>query len=52
MKQLYRDLDVAGVYRDYEETSYGEIVKLIDSMQDMPPAIFLDFAKRIYKRSK
>jgi farnesyl diphosphate synthase len=54
VKKLYADLDLESVYRQYEETSFKQICEMIDLVDDqvLPRAIFLDFAKRIYKRQK
>ena len=54
VKKLYRDLDLESVYRQYEEQSFKEISNMIEQVDEsvMPKAVFMDFAKRIYKRQK
>lgn len=54
VKQLYHDLNLEQVYRDYEDTSYKSLMALIkeqtDTLPSLPAQIFKEFADRIYKR--
>ncbi|KAI3646330.1 hypothetical protein MP228_009258 [Amoeboaphelidium protococcarum] len=54
VKKLYSQLDLESVYRQYEEKSHGEIIAMINRVDEdqVPRAVFLDFTKRIYKRMK
>ncbi len=53
IKELYKNLDLSSVYRDYEERSYQELMQLIDSCSgSLPKDMFIAYAKRIYKRQK
>ncbi|XP_059173023.1 farnesyl pyrophosphate synthase-like [Physella acuta] len=53
VKNIYRELDIEGVYKQYEEQSYESITQVIKSLDsDVPQEVFLDFANRIYKRQK
>lgn len=53
VKNVYKELDIEGVYRQYEEDSYTKITGLIDSLDlGVPKTIFYDFVNKIYKRQK
>ena len=54
VKALFKDLDLERVYREYEEESYQELLKKMEGVDEslVPRAVFIDFAKRIYKRQK
>lgn len=53
IKELYRELDLSTVYKDYEEQSYQDLMKLIDLHSgSLPKEMFVAYAKRIYKRKK
>ncbi|XP_041466419.1 farnesyl pyrophosphate synthase-like [Lytechinus variegatus] len=53
VKELYATLDLEGVYRSYEESSYNDLMDTINSHSEtLPKDIFVAFAKRIYKRNK
>ncbi|XP_033753013.1 farnesyl pyrophosphate synthase-like [Pecten maximus] len=53
VKAVYKALDLEQVYRDYEEESYRELNKDIQSFQgQLPKDVFTDFANKIYKRNK
>ena len=53
VKQVYADLNIEGVYHRYEEDSYQRISKLIEEIDEtlIPRQMFIDFMKRIYKRT-
>ena len=53
VKQLYRDLNLERVFTDFEETSYKEILSLIDTNHgNLPKELFIAFTNKIYKRVK
>ena len=53
VKSIYSELKLKEAYHKYEEESYAEILKLIDDTCDkLPKEIFMDFAKKIFKRDK
>lgn len=53
VKALYREMDLPQVYANYEESSYQELMSLINSSSgSLPPAVFTAFAQKIYKRQK
>ena len=54
VKDVYRELNLEQVYRDYEERSYSSLMDVIEkeaSAAKLPKALFVDFANRIYKRN-
>ncbi|XP_077577844.1 farnesyl pyrophosphate synthase isoform X1 [Stigmatopora nigra] len=53
VKALYNALQMPSLYHKYEEESYQRLQKLIARhAQNLPHAVFLNFAKKIYKRNK
>ncbi|CAG8469806.1 7331_t:CDS:10 [Cetraspora pellucida] len=54
IKQIYKDLNIEGVYREYEETSYAFLTGLISQLDEnvIKKDIFLEYIKKIYKRNK
>lgn len=54
IKQLYGDLDLKRVYHQHEEDSYRQLMVTIERKTrenpSLPPAMFQEFADRIYKR--
>ncbi|KAM4568128.1 farnesyl pyrophosphate synthase-like [Fundulus diaphanus] len=53
VKELYNTLQMPALYHKYEEESYQRLQKLIaQHAQNLPHSIFLNFAKKIYKRNK
>ncbi|KAI1885916.1 hypothetical protein AGOR_G00208680 [Albula goreensis] len=53
VKALYATLEMPSRYRQHEEESYQRLLKLIERhAQNLPHAVFLNFAKKIYKRNK
>ncbi|XP_019734229.1 farnesyl pyrophosphate synthase isoform X1 [Hippocampus comes] len=53
VKALYDILEMPSLYRKYEDESYQRLQKLIAChAQNLPHAVFLNFAKKIYKRKK
>ena len=52
VKKLYNDLDLQGVFAEYEEASYKEIQAELDKVNLMPRDVFELLLNKIYKRSK
>uniref|UniRef100_A0A1A8GGS2 Farnesyl pyrophosphate synthase n=1 Tax=Nothobranchius korthausae TaxID=1143690 RepID=A0A1A8GGS2_9TELE len=53
VKELYNTLQMPTLYQQYEEESYRRLQKLITRhAQNLPHSVFLNFAKKIYKRNK
>jgi len=53
VKDVYRKLDLPGVYADYERSSYDILLKMIDeSSGSMPREVFRAYARKLYKRQK
>uniref|UniRef100_A0A3Q3W0G5 Farnesyl pyrophosphate synthase n=1 Tax=Mola mola TaxID=94237 RepID=A0A3Q3W0G5_MOLML len=53
VKALYNTLQMSALYHSYEDESYRRLQKLIAShAQNLPHSVFLNFAKKIYKRNK
>ncbi|KAM9722851.1 farnesyl pyrophosphate synthase-like [Menidia menidia] len=53
VKSLFNTLQMQSLYHKYEEESYQRLQKLIAAhAQNLPHSIFLNFAKKIYKRNK
>ncbi|KAJ3188041.1 Farnesyl pyrophosphate synthetase [Irineochytrium annulatum] len=55
VKKVFVDLDIEGLYKKYEEESYGKVTALINAIKDdtgLPREMFLKFMQRIYKRTK
>ncbi|XP_054597127.1 farnesyl pyrophosphate synthase isoform X1 [Nothobranchius furzeri] len=53
VKELYNTLQMPTLYQQYEEESYQRLQKLIAChAQNLPHSVFLNFAKKIYKRNK
>lgn len=53
VKALYDTLEMPLRYHQYEEESYRRLQNLIQQhAQNLPHAVFLNFAKKIYKRNK
>ena len=51
VKTLYREMDLPRVYAEYEESSYRDLLSLINiSSGSLPPGVFTAFAQKIYKR--
>uniref|UniRef100_A0A0B6YSX1 Farnesyl pyrophosphate synthase n=1 Tax=Arion vulgaris TaxID=1028688 RepID=A0A0B6YSX1_9EUPU len=53
VKAIYNDLHLKEVYQQFEESSYQNLTKLINSIDSaVPKQVFLDFVHKIYKREK
>ncbi|GFR66403.1 farnesyl pyrophosphate synthase-like [Elysia marginata] len=53
VKAIFKDLDLEKVYKEYEESSYHDLIKLINKAScRVPREVFIDFADKIYKRKK
>jgi len=51
VKAVYNELNMTKIFKDYEDESYGKLLKQIDGVLNMPKQVFLDLLARIYKRS-
>lgn len=52
IKKLYTDMDLQGLFDQYEEESYEKIQNLLKQVTDMPIEIFTFLLDKIYKRAK
>ena len=51
VKEVYRQLELEQVYRQYEEESYQRLMSVIEANAgSLPRGMFMEFANRIYKR--
>jgi len=51
VKEIYKQLNIPKIFKDYEDESYSKLIKQIDGVLNMPKEVFLDLLARIYKRS-
>ena len=52
VKQLYKDMELEKLFQEYEEQSYAEIQKHLETVTLVPRQVFDLFLQKIYKRSK
>ena len=52
VKAVYRELDLEGVFRAYEQGSHDALVATIESQDLLPQGVFLPLLTKIYKRQK
>ncbi len=52
VKNIYKQIDLPKVFREYEEQSYGNILTLISEVQGVPTEVFSSLLAKIYKRTK
>ncbi|KAH9489224.1 hypothetical protein Btru_058820 [Bulinus truncatus] len=53
VKNIYEELNLESLYKEFEESSYNKITSLIDTLDvKVPKSIFHDFVNKIYKRQK
>jgi len=53
VKQLYNELSMDKVFKDYEQVSYNRMLHLMEEKAaGLPRGIFEDFIAKIYKRKK
>ena len=53
VKDVFSELDLESVYKEYEESSYQRLMTLIEeSSGELPKDMFYGFARKIYKRQK
>ncbi|XP_070566289.1 farnesyl pyrophosphate synthase-like [Ptychodera flava] len=53
IKKLYEELKLKEAFLEFEEQSYENLMKLVEKCHgDLPSDLFVNFAKRIYKRKK
>lgn len=51
VKQIYNDLNISKIFRDYEEESYQTLKESISGIKMVPQLVFLNLLARIYKRN-
>jgi len=52
VKAVFVELKLEAIYHEYEEKTHTKLQTLIAQVQGMPPTIFSQLLKRIYKRKK
>mmetsp|Transcript_15759 Transcript_15759/g.53479 ORF Transcript_15759/g.53479 Transcript_15759/m.53479 type:complete len:396 (-) Transcript_15759:115-1302(-) len=52
IKNLYRDMGLEEVFREFEEESFTRINRLLDDTSGLPREVFDFLLKKIYKRNK
>ena len=52
VKQIYRELDVEAMFKEYEQQSYERLSKLISQQKVLPEEVFTALLQKIYKRQK
>lgn len=54
VKGVYAELGLVQAYREYEESSYRDLMALIGSLtsDELPKDMFISFAGKFYKRNK
>merc|ERR1719253_334439 len=54
IKKIYRDLNLEGLYRDYEQKSYDDVMAMRSAVEaaNLPWSVFELFLKKIFKRKK
>jgi len=52
IKDMYKDLDLSELYKEYEAASYARIMSLRHTVKQVPWGVFESFLKKIYKRQK
>ncbi|KAF9975773.1 Farnesyl pyrophosphate synthetase [Actinomortierella ambigua] len=54
VKEIFKQLDIEGLFKAYEEDSYNRLMALIEKIDhpQLHQEVFITFMKRIYKRTK
>ena len=53
VKDLYGELNLEKLFRDYENNSYQRLVGMIETeTETLPRSMFLEFLNKIFKRMK
>ncbi|EFN59689.1 hypothetical protein CHLNCDRAFT_33543 [Chlorella variabilis] len=52
VKEVYRQLDLEGLFKKYEQDSHDQLVKTIEGQDLLPQGVFTMLLKKIYKRQK
>lgn len=53
VKEVYKALKLQELYANYEESSYKDVLNLIDAVNvALPKEMFREYARKIYKRKK
>lgn len=52
IKDVYVELDLERVFKEYEQTSYEKLSAEISAQKELPAEVFTALLKKIYKRQK
>jgi farnesyl diphosphate synthase len=52
VKEVYKQLNMAGKFEAYEAESHSKLVSTIEEQSLLPKQVFHSLLKKIYKRSK
>ncbi len=52
IKDVYVELDVERVFKEYEQASYEKLTTEISAQKELPAEVFTALLKKIYKRQK
>lgn len=52
VKEVYRELDLERVFKEYETESHTRLTEMIHSQKMLPVDVFIGLLNKIYKRSK
>jgi farnesyl diphosphate synthase len=52
VKAVYRELNLEGLFKSYEQESYDRLVGLIQEQTMLPQGVFLPLLQKIFKRQK
>lgn len=53
VKEVYAQLDIISIYKDYEKKSYAKLMNLISKAPvNLPKEIFTELTNKLYKRDK
>jgi farnesyl diphosphate synthase len=50
VKKIYEDINMKKIFKDYEDESYSQLVKMIRGCIQLPQEMFLKLLAKIYKR--
>ena len=52
VKQVYREMNLEGAFREYEQSSYDSLVGTIKEQSMLPEGVFMPLLMKIFKREK
>jgi len=52
VKDIYRELDLESVFKQYEQQSYEKLSRQISQQKVLPEEVFTALLQKIYKRQK